>query len=88
MFQAYLQGHLHDPEAGELLHHLFPPLAFLVDECYELFDEDLVKDVVSPLPTTKAVVMLSKSLSAREIVIWKALGDCWQTTRYVRTHVN
>ena len=47
----------------------------------DMFDEDLVKDVVSPLPTTKAVVMMSKSLSAREIVIWKALGDCWQTPR-------
>ena len=65
----------------QLLHHLFPPLAYLVDECYELFDEDLVKDVVAPLPTRKAVRMMSQGLGEREQVIWKALGDYWRQPR-------
>ncbi len=48
---AYLQGHIHNPDAEEMLHHLFPPLAFLVDVCFEEFGDELVKDVVAPLPT-------------------------------------
>ncbi len=40
--QGRLEGYIDNPSAPEMLHHLFPPLAFLVDECYDLFDEDLV----------------------------------------------
>ena len=40
-----MENYLQEPSADELLHHLFPPLAFLVDECYDLFGEDLVRMV-------------------------------------------
>ena len=83
LFQGFLEGSIKDPDSVELLHHLFPPLAFLVDVCYELFGEDLVKDVVSPLPTRKAVNLLSQNLNAREQVIWKALGDYWRQPRCI-----
>ena len=63
--------------AAEMLHHLFPPLAFLVDECFDYFDEDLVRDVVYPLPTPKAVDLLERCLGQREAVIWRALGENW-----------
>ena len=40
-----IQGRLHpemrDPTAPELTHHLCPPLAFLVDACQDLFDEQV-----------------------------------------------
>ncbi len=64
-----------------MLHHLFPPLAFLVDVSFEEFGDELVKDVVAPLPTRKSVKMLSECLNSREQVIWKALGDYWRQPR-------
>ena len=72
-----MEDFLENPTAAEILHHLFPPLAFLVDECFDLFDEDLVRDVVFPLPTPKAVDLLERSLAPREAVIWRALGENW-----------
>ena len=42
-----MENYLQEPSADELLHHLFPPLAFLVDECYDLFGEDLVRMVAT-----------------------------------------
>ena len=78
---AYLENYLQEPSADELLHHLFPPLAFLVDECYHLFGEDLVRDILSPLLTGAAVAMLDRLLGNKERVIWDALGDCWMKPR-------
>lgn len=77
ILQGRLEEFLEEPSAAEMLHHLFPPLAFLVDECFEEFDEDLVRDVVYPLPTPKAVDFLERSLGPREAVIWRALGENW-----------
>ena len=57
-FQARVDGHLSSPTAIELLHHLFPPLAILLDESHELFDVDLVKDISCPMLTRKAVDMV------------------------------
>ena len=57
---AYLENYLQEPSADELLHHIFPPLAFLVDECYDLFGEDLVRDILNPLLTGAAVAMLDR----------------------------
>ena len=33
------------------VHHLFPPLAFLMDACLDLFDEDVQREVASPFMT-------------------------------------
>ena len=63
---AYLENYLQEPSADELLHPLFPPLAFLVDECYDLFGEDLVRDILSPLLTGAAVAMLGRHLGNKE----------------------
>ena len=43
-FQGRLEQFLENVTAAEMLHHLFPPLAFLVDECFDYFDEDLGLD--------------------------------------------
>jgi hypothetical protein len=56
-------------------------LAFLVDECYDVFDEDLVREVVTPLPTVKAIEMLQRCLTQPELAIWRALGDYWLNPR-------
>ena len=76
-----MEDYLSDPDAEDLLHSLFPPLAFLVDECYDLFGEDLVRDVLSPLLTNAACKFLDRSLGQKERVIWNALGDCWMKPR-------
>ena len=76
-FQGRLEEFLENPSAGEMVHHLFPPLAFIVDVCYDMFDEDLVKNVVNPLPTPKAVEFLNRNLGQREAYIWRALGENW-----------
>ena len=77
---------MENPSASEMLHHLFPPLAFLVDECFDVFDEDLVKDVVFPLPTPKAVDLLERCLGQREAVIWRALGENWLNPNVRQPH--
>ena len=77
---------MENPNAPEMLHHLFPPLAFLVDECFDVFDEDLVKDVLYPLPTPKAVDLLERCLGQREAVIWRALGENWLNPNVRQPH--
>ena len=78
------QGRLHpdirEPTASELTHHLCPPLAFLVDACQDLFDEQVSGDisqlhtlagaqvqteVATPFLTQKAIDLLKASLSTR-----------------------
>jgi len=79
---AKLDGELQNPSARELLLHLFPPLALLLDESHELFDVDLVKDISCPMPTKKAVDMMTDCLKDRpEIELWRALGDYWQNPK-------
>ena len=67
-----MQGRLHpnirDPTAAELLHHLFPPLAFLIDACIDLFDEEVQREVVSPFLTTPTITLLKNSLSSRLVL--------------------
>ena len=79
--QARLDGYIDNPSADTILHHLFPSLAFIVDECYDLFDEDLVREVVTPLPTVKAIEMMQRCLTPAELAIWRALGDYWLNPR-------
>ena len=85
-FQGRLEEFMENPNAPEMLHHLFPPLAFLVDECFDVFDEDLVKDVLYPLPTPKAVDLLERCLGQREAVIWRALGENWLNPNVRQPH--
>jgi hypothetical protein len=81
-FKARLDGYIDNPTADTILHHLFPSLAFIVDECYEIFDEDLVREVVTPLPTVKAIEMMQRCLTPPELAIWRALGNYWLNPRF------
>ena len=64
-----MDGVLTNPSAIELLHHLFPPLAILLDESHEMFDVDLVKDISSPMMTKKAVDMVGASTHNTPLLI-------------------
>lgn len=75
--QGKLNGHISNPGAPELLLHLFPPMAILLDESHELFDVDLIRDISTPLPTRKGVDFMYDNLQDRELDIWKELGDYW-----------
>ena len=72
---------MRNPSADQLLFCLFPPLAVLLDESHELFGVDLVKDISCPMPTKRAVDMLSSTLKDRELAIWHALGDYWHNPK-------
>jgi len=73
-----LNTHIRDPNAADLVHHLFPPLAFLMDACLDLFDEDVQREVASPFMTQQSITLLQNCLSSREIKIWEACGDYWR----------
>ena len=63
---------------------MVPSLARILDESNELFGVDLVRDIVSPLPTRRAISMMNSCLKEREKGLWQALGDYWLHPRYLR----
>ena len=60
---------MRDPTAPELTHHLCPPLAFLVDACQDLFDEQVQREVASPFLTEPAISLLQSSLTSRCYIV-------------------
>ena len=48
-----------------------------------MFGVDLVRDIVSPLPTRRAIKMMNSCLGDREKGLWQALGDYWLHPRCV-----
>ena len=81
--QARLDGYIKDPPSRELIYFLFPPLARILDESHELFGVDLVRDIVSPLLTRRAIKMMNSRLGEREKGLWNALGEYWLHPRCV-----
>ena len=77
-FQGRLHPEIRDPNAAELVHHMFPPLAFLMDACLDLFDEDVQREVATPFLTQAAIDLLKNCLASREVTIWDACGDYWK----------
>jgi len=72
---------LRDPNAADIVHHLLPPLAFLMDSGIELFDDELQKDVISPLLTRRTITFLKHCLTSKELLIWEACGPPWTQPR-------
>ena len=62
--------------------------ALLFAVVHVLFDEDLVREVVTPLPTVKAIEMLQRCLTQPELAIWRALGDYWLNPRQVMLYTS
>lgn len=80
---AKLKAHIHDPNAPELVHFLFTPLALIVDaarECSsgaEAPGSDLPSSVLAPLLSSLAVDLLLNCLTSKESELWHSLGEAW-----------
>ncbi|XP_063861534.1 epidermal growth factor receptor kinase substrate 8-like isoform X3 [Scylla paramamosain] len=75
---AKLKAHIHDPNAPELVHFLFTPLALIVDASRDSnYGPNLPGKVLSPLLTADAVELLTNCLTSRETEIWQSLGETW-----------
>lgn len=79
---AKLKAHIHDPNAPELVHFLFTPLALIVDASHDTnYDPNLPSKVVSPLLTREAVNLLIHCVTSKETELWHSLGDTWLVPR-------
>ncbi|XP_049844837.1 epidermal growth factor receptor kinase substrate 8-like protein 2 isoform X2 [Schistocerca gregaria] len=76
---AKLKTHIHDPNAPELVHFLFTPLALIVDASHDThYGPNLPAKVVSPLLTQEAVNLLMNCVTSKETELWHSLGDAWR----------
>ncbi|XP_076276966.1 epidermal growth factor receptor kinase substrate 8 [Lasioglossum baleicum] len=79
---AKLKAHIHDPNAPELVHFLFTPLALIVDASRDTnYDPNLPSKVVSPLLTREAVNLLINCVTSKETELWHSLGETWMIPR-------
>uniref|UniRef100_A0A4D5R947 Epidermal growth factor receptor kinase substrate 8 n=1 Tax=Scolopendra viridis TaxID=118503 RepID=A0A4D5R947_SCOVI len=79
---AKLKSHIHDPNAPELVHFLFTPLALIMDASRDSnYGPNLASKVVSPLLTREAVDLLTNCLTSKESDLWHSLGDAWTIPR-------
>ncbi|KAI4478630.1 hypothetical protein M0804_011658 [Polistes exclamans] len=79
---AKLKARIHDPNAPELVHFLFTPLALTVDASHDTnYDTNLPSKVVSPLLTREAVNLLINCVTSKETELWHSLGDTWLIPR-------
>lgn len=79
---AKLKAHIHDPNAPELVHFLFTPLALIVDASHDTYyDPNIPARVVNPLLTHHAINLLINCVTSKEHELWKSLGDAWTIPR-------
>lgn len=79
---AKLKSHIHDPNAPELVHFLFTPLALIVDASRDSnYGPNLASKVVSPLLLKEALDLLANCLTSKESDLWHSLGDPWVIPR-------
>ncbi|GMS97760.1 hypothetical protein PENTCL1PPCAC_19935, partial [Pristionchus entomophagus] len=76
---AKLRHHIHDPNAPQLLHHLFQPLAVILEACHRGHGRPIAPQVVSPLISLEARDLMDNCLSSKEMEIWMSMGDTWRT---------
>ncbi|XP_066949900.1 epidermal growth factor receptor kinase substrate 8-like isoform X3 [Macrobrachium rosenbergii] len=75
---AKLKAHIHDPNAPELVHFLFTPLALIVDASRDSnYGPNLPSKVLSPMLSLDAIDLLTNCLTSRETELWQSLGDTW-----------
>jgi len=75
---AKLKAHIHDPNAPELVHFLFTPLALIVDASHDShYGPNLPSKVLAPLLTADAVELLVNCLTSKENELWHSLGETW-----------
>ncbi|XP_011201314.1 epidermal growth factor receptor kinase substrate 8-like protein 2 isoform X2 [Bactrocera dorsalis] len=75
---AKLKAHIHDPNAPELVHFLFTPLALIVEASSDTYYESqLPARVINPLLTREAINLLINCVTSKETELWRSLGDAW-----------
>ncbi|XP_019753522.2 epidermal growth factor receptor kinase substrate 8-like protein 2 isoform X1 [Dendroctonus ponderosae] len=86
---AKLKAHIHDPNAPELVHFLFTPLALIVESSHDYyFDQHIPQNVTAPLLTREAINLLMNCVTSKETELWHSLGNAWQAPReQYRGHV-
>ena len=71
---AKLKAHIHGPNAPELVHFLFTPLALIVDASHDShYGPNLPSKVLSPLLTADAVELLVNCLTSKELQLTNAI---------------
>lgn len=79
---AKLKAHIHDPNAPELVHFLFTPLALIVDASHDTqYKPNIPSRVASPLLTRDAINLLMNCVTSKETELWHSLGDAWLIPR-------
>lgn len=79
---AKLKAHIHDPNAPELVHFLFTPLALIVEASNDTyFDQHIPHNVISPLLTREAINLLEHCVTSKETELWHSLGSAWLIPR-------
>merc|ERR1719412_2593237 len=75
---AKLKSHIHDPNAPELVHFLFTPLALIVDASHDShYGPNLPSKILAPLMTADAIDLLVNCLTSKESELWHSLGEPW-----------
>merc|ERR1719464_641040 len=75
---AKLKSHIHDPNAPELVHFLFTPLALIVDASHDShYGPNLPSKILAPLLNKNAVDLLINCLTSKESELWHSLGEAW-----------
>jgi epidermal growth factor receptor kinase substrate 8 len=82
--QAKLKSHIRDPNAPELVHFLFTPLALVIDaSCGDEQGDsasELASRAIAPLPTPESHELLDNCLSSKENELLRSLGPAWTTS--------
>ncbi|XP_037025318.1 epidermal growth factor receptor kinase substrate 8-like isoform X2 [Bradysia coprophila] len=79
---AKLKAHIHDPNAPELVHFLFTPLALIVDASHDTeYDVKIPERVIDPLLTREAINLLINCVTSKETELWRSLGEAWTVPR-------
>ncbi|RNA18286.1 epidermal growth factor receptor kinase substrate 8 1 isoform X1 [Brachionus plicatilis] len=78
---ARLKPHIHDPNAPELVHFLFTPVALIANVASQEPYSEVSRKVWQPLLTKEAKELLLNCLSSKEQDLWISLGECWTVTR-------
>lgn len=78
---AKLKSHIHDPNAPELIHFLFTPLALILNISKDHPYKDLSKTIWAPLMTKDSKELLQNCLTSKEHELWMSLGEAWTMSK-------
>ncbi|XP_075676958.1 uncharacterized protein LOC113795507 isoform X2 [Dermatophagoides pteronyssinus] len=82
---AKLKGCIHDPNAPELVHFLFTPLAIII-EASRANEPPVDPSLVGiPYLSPDAIELLSNCCTSKEFDLWQSLGNNWiQSVKHIR----